>query len=153
MRESQPGISSIAGLIASPAFAAYNISRAGVWMLTKSIALHCAREGWDICCNSIHPTFVRTPMLDSLGGDRSREEAEGTLCPPDPDRAPRRTPRRRVCCCLPRFRREPNDGHFRTKAEWQHFRDVMQAVACTARVECAHRGDLTPYRRNCTDAP
>jgi NAD(P)-dependent dehydrogenase (short-subunit alcohol dehydrogenase family) len=80
MRESQPGsivnISSIAGLIASPGFAAYNTSKAAVWMLTKSIALHCAREGWDIRCNSIHPTFVRTALLDSLGGDRSREEME-----------------------------------------------------------------------------
>ncbi|MBV9841899.1 MAG: glucose 1-dehydrogenase [Sphingomonadaceae bacterium] len=81
MRESQPGtivnISSIAGLIASHAFAAYNASKAALWMLTKSIALHCAREGLDIRCNSVHPTFADTPLLDSLvAGTRDEREAK-----------------------------------------------------------------------------
>jgi len=57
MRESQPGsivnLSSIAGLIASQNFAGYNASKAAVWLLTKSVALHCARNGWDIRCNSV----------------------------------------------------------------------------------------------------
>jgi NAD(P)-dependent dehydrogenase (short-subunit alcohol dehydrogenase family) len=70
MRTHQPGsiinISSIAGLIASHAFAGYNASKAAVWMLTKSIALHCAHEGLDIRCNSVHPTFIDTPLLDGL---------------------------------------------------------------------------------------
>ena len=74
MRESQPGsiinISSIAGLIASHNFAVYNASKAAVWLLSKSVALHCARNGWDIRCNSVHPTFIKTPILDSLIGDR-----------------------------------------------------------------------------------
>ena len=71
MRGHQPGsiinIASISSLIASHAFAAYNASKAAVWMLTKSVALHCAREGLDIRCNSIHPTFIRTGLLESLG--------------------------------------------------------------------------------------
>jgi NAD(P)-dependent dehydrogenase (short-subunit alcohol dehydrogenase family) len=70
MRESQPGsiinLSSIAGLIASHNFAVYNSSKAAVWLLSKSVALHCARNRWDIRCNSVHPTFIRTPILDSL---------------------------------------------------------------------------------------
>jgi NAD(P)-dependent dehydrogenase (short-subunit alcohol dehydrogenase family) len=74
MRENQPGsvinLSSIAGLIASPNFAAYNASKAAVWLLTKSVALHCARNSWDIRCNSVHPTSIRTPILDSLIGER-----------------------------------------------------------------------------------
>ncbi|MXO60637.1 glucose 1-dehydrogenase [Altererythrobacter salegens] len=74
MREYQPGsivnISSIAGLIAAHNFANYNASKAAVWMLSKSIALHCARLGWDIRCNSIHPTFIRTPILADLVGDK-----------------------------------------------------------------------------------
>jgi NAD(P)-dependent dehydrogenase (short-subunit alcohol dehydrogenase family) len=57
MREHAPGsiinISSIAGLIASDTMPAYNASKAAVWMLSKSIALHCA-----------NPTFVDTPILD-----------------------------------------------------------------------------------------
>jgi NAD(P)-dependent dehydrogenase (short-subunit alcohol dehydrogenase family) len=74
MRENQPGsiinLSSIAGLIASHNFAAYNASKAAVWLLSKSVALHCARKNWDIRCNSVHPTFIRTPILDSLIGGR-----------------------------------------------------------------------------------
>jgi NAD(P)-dependent dehydrogenase (short-subunit alcohol dehydrogenase family) len=69
MRENQPGsvinLSSLAELIASHNFAAYNASKAAVWLLTKSVALHCARNSWDIRCNSVHPTFIRTPILDS----------------------------------------------------------------------------------------
>ena len=74
MRENQPGsiinISSIAGLIASHNFAAYNASKAAVWLLSKSVTLHCARNSWDIRCNSVHPTFIRTPILYSLIGER-----------------------------------------------------------------------------------
>lgn len=77
MKEHQPGsiinISSIAGLIASHNFANYNASKAAVWMLTKSVALHCARQGWDIRCNSVHPAFIKTPILDDLTGGRDKE--------------------------------------------------------------------------------
>ena len=68
MREHAPGsivnISSIAGLIASDTMPAYNASKASVWMLSKSIALHCAKNNMQIRCNSVHPTFVDTPILD-----------------------------------------------------------------------------------------
>ena len=43
---------------------AYNASKASVWMLSKSIALHCAKNNMQIRCNSVHPTFVDTPILD-----------------------------------------------------------------------------------------
>jgi NAD(P)-dependent dehydrogenase (short-subunit alcohol dehydrogenase family) len=68
MREHAPGsivnISSIAGLIASDTMPAYNASKAAVWMMSKSIALHCAKNNMQIRCNSVHPTFVDTPILD-----------------------------------------------------------------------------------------
>lgn len=83
LRESQPAsiinMSSIAALIASHNMIAYNTSKAALWMLTKSVALHCARGGWDIRCNSIHPTFVRTPLLDDIVGERDEEEILGKL--------------------------------------------------------------------------
>lgn len=44
----------------------YNASKAAVWMLTKSVALYCAKMGWDIRCNSVHPTFIDTPILDGI---------------------------------------------------------------------------------------
>ena len=36
--------------------------------LSKSIALHCAREGYAIRCNSIHPGSVNTPILKQVHG-------------------------------------------------------------------------------------
>ena len=67
-------ISSIAGLIASDTMPAYNSSKAAVWMLSKSIALHCAKNRMDIRCNSIHPTFVDTPILDGTAKNHNLEK-------------------------------------------------------------------------------
>jgi NAD(P)-dependent dehydrogenase (short-subunit alcohol dehydrogenase family) len=78
MRESGPGsivnMSSISAMVASHNMAAYNASKAALWMLTKSVALHCARHSMQIRCNSIHPTFVRTGLLDEFVGAGDREE-------------------------------------------------------------------------------
>jgi NAD(P)-dependent dehydrogenase (short-subunit alcohol dehydrogenase family) len=83
MRRCQPGsiinISSIAGLIAAHNSPVYNASKAAVWLLSKGIALHCAKQGLDIRSNSIHPTFVDTPILDPLRQRFGKEEAENKL--------------------------------------------------------------------------
>jgi NAD(P)-dependent dehydrogenase (short-subunit alcohol dehydrogenase family) len=79
MREHAPGsivnISSIAGLIASDTMPAYNASKAAVWMLSKSIALHCAKNNMQIRCNSVHPTFVDTPILDGTARHHNLDKA------------------------------------------------------------------------------
>jgi NAD(P)-dependent dehydrogenase (short-subunit alcohol dehydrogenase family) len=59
-------ISSISGIVAGANIAAYNSAKAGVRLLTKSVALHCARKAYNIRCNSVHPTFVDTPLLDDI---------------------------------------------------------------------------------------
>ena len=59
-------LSSVSGLIGGFNLAAYNSSKGAVRMLTKSVALHCARSGYGIRCNSVHPTFIETPMLESM---------------------------------------------------------------------------------------
>lgn len=69
-------VSSIAGVIAGANLAAYNSAKAGVRHLTKSVALHCAKSGYPINCNSIHPAFIDTPILDGFGADKDRA---GTL--------------------------------------------------------------------------
>ena len=61
-------MSSVAGLIGAGNLAAYSASKGGVRLLTKSVALHCARKGYNIRCNSVHPSFADTPMLH--GHDR-----------------------------------------------------------------------------------
>ena len=42
---------------------AYTTSKAGVVGLTKSVAVHCANEGFHIRCNSIHPGATLTNIL------------------------------------------------------------------------------------------
>ncbi len=72
-------ISSIAGLIASHNYASYNAAKAGVWLLSKSVALHGARMTPQIRCNSVHPTFIDTPILDPLKARLGAEEASAKL--------------------------------------------------------------------------
>lgn len=83
MKANQPGsivnISSIAGLIAGHNTPAYNASKAAVWLLSKGIALHCAKQGYDIRSNSIHPTFIDTPILDRLRDMLGKETADAKL--------------------------------------------------------------------------
>jgi 3(or 17)beta-hydroxysteroid dehydrogenase len=59
-------MSSIAGMIGHVSLAAYCASKGGVRLLTKSVALHCARRGYNIRCNSVHPSFADTRMLDAM---------------------------------------------------------------------------------------
>ena len=68
-------ISSIAGIIAGHNMAAYNSAKAAVRHLSKSVALHCARKGYNIRCNSVHPAFVDTPILDEYRERFGAEEA------------------------------------------------------------------------------
>lgn len=56
-------IASIEGIIGESALAAYNASKGGVRIFTKSAALHCAEQGYGIRVNSIHPGYVLTPMV------------------------------------------------------------------------------------------
>jgi len=58
-------LSSIEGLIGDPNLAAYDASKGGVRLLTKSAALHCARSGSKIRVNSIHPGYIWTPMVEN----------------------------------------------------------------------------------------
>lgn len=83
LKESQPAsiinISSVAGLVADGMMLSYNTAKAAVMMMSKSIALHCARSGYDIRSNSVHPVFTRTPIIDPLiqlggGGDKGEQK-------------------------------------------------------------------------------
>src|ERR1051326_4683183 len=78
-------MSSVAGLIGSGNLAAYSASKGGVRLLTKSVALHCARKGYNIRCNSVHPSFVETPMLRGMiaaGRDPAKMAANYTSAAP-----------------------------------------------------------------------
>jgi NAD(P)-dependent dehydrogenase (short-subunit alcohol dehydrogenase family) len=70
MRKSGNGsiinISSMSGIVASHNMSAYNSSKAAVRHLSKSVALHCAKSTNLVRCNSIHPVFTRTAMVQSM---------------------------------------------------------------------------------------
>lgn len=66
-------VSSISGIIAGHNLAAYNSAKAAVRHLSKSVALHCAHEKNNVRCNSVHPAFIDTPILDELGLGKDRE--------------------------------------------------------------------------------
>lgn len=75
-------LSSIEGLVGDPDLAAYNTSKGGVRLLTKSAALHCAKTGTRIRVNSIHPGFIWTPMVSGGPGDaEARHKALVALHP------------------------------------------------------------------------
>ena len=61
-------LSSIAALMGTPHVTAYGASKGGVRQVTKSVAVHCARQGYRIRCNSVHPGIIRTDMGDQVMG-------------------------------------------------------------------------------------
>ena len=69
-------ISSIEGIIGDPLTAAYNASKGGVRVFTKSAALHCAAEGYGIRVNSVHPGFILTPMVENALAAMPAADAE-----------------------------------------------------------------------------
>lgn len=67
-------ISSRSGMVGIPLAAAYASSKAGVRNHSKTVALYCAQNGYDIRCNSIHPAAIYTPMWDAMLGEGSERE-------------------------------------------------------------------------------
>jgi 3(or 17)beta-hydroxysteroid dehydrogenase len=59
-------ISSVAGLVAAPPMAGYSATKGAVCLLSKSVAIDLAQRGDKIRCNTIHPVFFNTPMLDGI---------------------------------------------------------------------------------------
>ncbi|HEY2105043.1 MAG TPA: SDR family NAD(P)-dependent oxidoreductase [Candidatus Binataceae bacterium] len=67
-------IASGAAIVASPRGGPYSVSKAGVWMLTKTLAVELARHG--ITANAIAPGFIETPMTEHI---RRREPLAETV--------------------------------------------------------------------------
>ena len=59
-------LSSVSGLVGGYNLAAYNASKGGVRLLSKSVALYGARFKPPVRCNSVHPTFIEGPMTGAL---------------------------------------------------------------------------------------
>ena len=59
-------LSSLCGVRAQADLVAYNAAKAAVTHMTKSCALHFAKKGYGIRCNSVHPGAIHTEILDKV---------------------------------------------------------------------------------------
>ena len=60
-------MSSVAGLVGSATLAAYSMTKGGVRLLSKSVALECAQAGNGVRVNSVHPGIIDTAIWDKMG--------------------------------------------------------------------------------------
>lgn len=85
MKESGGGsiinMSSVASHLGYPVFFAYTAAKGAVRAMTKSIAVHCQMNGYNIRCNSVHPSSIDTPMI-------AQANKELGLEPPPPGEDP-----------------------------------------------------------------
>ena len=77
-------ISSIAGIVADARMAAYCSAKAAVRHLSKTVALHCAHNRYPVRCNSVHPAFIDTPILDNVVPGMPRETLVAELAKTNP---------------------------------------------------------------------
>lgn len=72
-------MSSVGGLVGSPNLVAYSAAKAGVKLFTKSVALHCGAQNYNIRVNTVHPGLIKTKSgmeMASKATGMSVEDAE-----------------------------------------------------------------------------
>lgn len=62
-------LSSIAGFIGLPGYSVYGGTKGFVRLMTKHLAVECARLGYGIRINSVHPGLIRTEMGNKVIDD------------------------------------------------------------------------------------
>lgn len=62
-------MSSRSGLVGIPAAAAYSSSKAAIHNYSKTVALYCANQDYNIRCNTVLPGAILTPIWDAMLGD------------------------------------------------------------------------------------
>ena len=72
--------SSINGILALAGDVTYSTTKGALRLLAKSVAVHCARAGYRIRCNSIHPGLVATPLIEgAIAAAPDPDTARGVL--------------------------------------------------------------------------
>lgn len=69
-------LSSIAGLVGSALAPLYSLTKGGITTFTKSTALECARKGYRIRVNSIHPGIIDDEMGSQAIAARAQMKGE-----------------------------------------------------------------------------
>ena len=68
-------LSSVLGLVGSSNLTAYNASKGGVSLLTKSVALNGARYRPSVRCNAVCPAFIDGAMVEGIAGNTKNPQA------------------------------------------------------------------------------
>ncbi len=72
--------SSLAAFLGTPDLSAYGASKGAVRQFTKTVAIDCARKGYKVRCNSVHPGVILTPMGSSvMPSDKARERMRNSI--------------------------------------------------------------------------
>lgn len=61
-------MSSIEGFVGDPNLGAYNASKGAVRIMSKSAAVDCALKDYGVRVNTVHPGYIKTPLVDDLPG-------------------------------------------------------------------------------------
>jgi NAD(P)-dependent dehydrogenase (short-subunit alcohol dehydrogenase family) len=72
-------LASTAGVVGSQLDPLYSMTKGGVTLFTKSTALECARKGYRIRCNSIHPGTTQTDMGEQTFVMRARRTGSNDI--------------------------------------------------------------------------
>jgi NAD(P)-dependent dehydrogenase (short-subunit alcohol dehydrogenase family) len=75
-------MSSLAGLRGAPGLSAYSLTKGGVRLFAKSIAMECAGVGDGIRVNSVHPGIIDTPIWGKIPTEAA---GRGQNAPIDPE--------------------------------------------------------------------
>lgn len=72
-------MSSVEGFIGESFNLAYDFTKGGVRIMSKSAALYCAEKKYNIRVNTIHPGYIHTPMVDFSDNLVKLEESKTPL--------------------------------------------------------------------------
>ena len=73
-------LSSLAAFLGTPNLSAYGASKGAVRQFTKTVAIDCARKGYKVRCNSVHPGVILTPMGEGImPNDKVKERVRKSI--------------------------------------------------------------------------
>lgn len=78
-------VSSTSALVGYPGVIAYTAAKGAVRAMTRSVAVHCQRQGYGIRCNSILPGPIDTPLLSGVRGDGPGDQSRATAASGRPE--------------------------------------------------------------------
>lgn len=68
-------MSSVASHLGYPPFFAYSAAKGAVRSMSKALAVHCQDKGYPIRVNTLHPSSIETPMVQTAEGRAGQEQA------------------------------------------------------------------------------